>query len=351
MATHLIYVAGRADGVVSTIRFDEVSHHAEVVARTDVGDQPMPLALNTDQRLLRVATGRSEPSIVTLELADDGTTTELQKVSCPVSATYLTITPDESLAVAVCYHDSKIAYATVGDDHLIDESSWQVADTGCQPHCVVTSPDGRDIYVSELGEDHLVGYRRSQGRLVAEETLVTSLPDDSGPRHIVVTPNGQQVYVIEEFGGNVWHFDRVDPTGVLIMKDQMSYVDPAAGLRHGVYVPPDREPTDDEKTDRMWGADIAVNPAKGWIVASERRASTLTLQKLNPDGSFGAQLDQVTTETQPRGIGRIGDDYVIAGAEKGDTATIYRVSKILEPVAQISGLGGPIWMKSISLEG
>lgn len=348
MSIQLCYVSGRRDGLISTIRFDDKAATADVVARLNLGPKPMPLELNIGQRLLRVATGADPLRVSTLRLLPDGACQVLSEVNCPVSATYLSFTPDDRMALVVSYHANRLAWAPVWENHLIDDSAWHVEQVGDQPHCVVPAPDGRHVYVVSLGSNRIEGFRVGDSQLVADEQIGVQFERGAGPRHLVFDASGRHGYLIEELGGHIVHLIRDIGSGRLTLAEQVPYSDSADDLRPGVHVPSGRTPTLDDQMLRHWGAELALDPQRRWIVASERRASTLNLQALNDDGSFGPRLDHVPTEKQPRGMGLIGDDHVIVGAELGETATIYRVDTRLEPLAQVDGLGGPVWFASIA---
>ncbi|RLP08182.1 lactonase family protein [Propionibacterium australiense] len=349
MAMYLCLVAGRLDGVLTSILVDDESGVVRVAGRTGTGPRPMPLVVDAARSLVHVGNGGEPHSITTMSWAADGTTNPVATVECPIVQTYMSVVGD--LLMAVSYTGCELACARLGADGLVDAASWQVTGSGRQPHCVVPSPDGRHVYLSLLGEDRLTGFRVTGGGLVPDETLGVRLGHESGPRHIRFSPDGSSLYVTEEFGGNVVHVRREGSTGALTPSGStMSCVAPGAGLRHGVYVPPGREPSADESDRRIWASDLVIDPDGGWAVAAERRASALTMAALNPDGSFGARLAQLGTQPQPRGIGLIGAHLVIAGGELGQSASIYRADTTgLSELAVVDGLGGPIWMESVPL--
>lgn len=348
MAVHFCCMSGRQAGIVSVVRFDDEAESADIVSQLPVGAKPLPLIRGLGERRLLVAAGLDPVQLVTLEIDDRGGLAVVDSVPCPFVPTSMAISPDRSLLAAVCYHSSQLAVVPIAGSGRIDAGSWSVQPSGRQPHCIVFSPDGRFAYRSELGEDRVVGHRVEAGELVTDESLGVGFGSGAGPRHIVLDHSGREFYVIEELGGHVVHLRRNVLDGRLTRADEVACYDASKGLRHGVYVPPQRQPTEDEKRARIWGADLVLDPAGRWLVASERRASTLVLQALNPDGSFGDRLDLVSTEAQPRAIGLVGDHHVVAGAEKGQTVSFYRVGEELTLVAQLSGLGGPSWFQTLS---
>ncbi|SER89895.1 6-phosphogluconolactonase [Propionibacterium cyclohexanicum] len=347
MAEHFCCIAGRQAGVVSVVRFDDRAESAEIVHQLAVGAKPMPLIRGAGPRRLIVAAGTDPVQLITVEIDEHGKLDIVAEVPAPFAPTSMALSPDRRMLAAVCYHSSELAWVPLGAGGEIEADSWQVRPSGRQPHCIVFAPDGRFAYRSELGEDRVVGMRVDSRGLVDEEALGVQFPQTAGPRHILVEPGGEHVYVIEELGGQVVQLNRDVHDGRLGIVGQVNYYEDSEHLRPGVYVPPQRKPTDDEQRNRLWGADIVLGPGAHWLVASERRASTLTLWALEADGGFGARLDHVVTEKQPRAIGLVGPRHVVAGAEKGDSARFYRVGTALEPVAQLSGLGGPSWFQTV----
>lgn len=350
MSSQLCLVAGRQSGIISTIRFGPDSGDAEVVARLNLGPKPMPLALNAAERLLRVGVGGDPMRVSTLAVLPDGGLRVNSEVASPLSATYLSFTPDDRMVLMVSYHASRLAWAPVWDNHLIDDSAWRVQPVGDQPHCVLPSPDGRHVYVVELGANRIEGWRVVDRDLVPDDQLGVSFPVGAGPRHLVFDASGEHGYLIEELGGHIVHLLRNRDSGALTIAEQVNYSDSSDDLRPGVHAPKGHTRTIHEETLRHWGAELVLDPGRRWLAASERRASTLTLQELNADGSLGRRLDHVPTEKQPRGMGLIGEKHVIVGAELGETATIYSLAgQLLEPVAELDGLGGPVWFASLAV--
>jgi 6-phosphogluconolactonase len=75
-------------------------------------------------------------------------------------------------------------------------------------HSVVSSPDGRFVFVQDLGGDRIYAYRyhpeRREAPLAAlTEQPFTALPAGSGPRHLLFSPDGHYAYVTLEMVGQV----------------------------------------------------------------------------------------------------------------------------------------------------
>jgi 6-phosphogluconolactonase len=88
--------------------------------------------------------------------------------------------------------------------------------TTAHAHCVVPSPDGRRVYVADLGIDRIVCYALgADGSLMHEAGNDFAVPPGLGPRHLVFHPDGRSLFMVSELIPTVISFS-VDPqTGAL----------------------------------------------------------------------------------------------------------------------------------------
>lgn len=95
-------------------------------------------------------------------------------------------------------------------------------------HSVVSSPDGRFVYVQDLGADKVFVYRYNANKtrhpLTAASPAAVELPPGSGPRHLLFSADGKHAYLTLEMAGQVAVFDVQQ--GKLVRKQ---LVDLAAG--------------------------------------------------------------------------------------------------------------------------
>lgn len=92
--------------------------------------------------------------------------------------------------------------------------------TTAHAHCVVQSPAGDTVYVSDLGIDKLVAYSLDdKGGLTRQPTQDFALPPGLGPRHLVFSADGKSLFVVSELIATVVSL-AVDPaTGALSQRD------------------------------------------------------------------------------------------------------------------------------------
>ncbi|WP_438826845.1 lactonase family protein [Pseudomonas lopnurensis] len=105
---------------------------------------------------------------------------------------------------------------------------------GAHVHSAVPSPDGRQLFVSDLGADRVFVYRYDPANverpLQPAEPASVELPPGSGPRHLAFSPDGRQAYLTLELSAQVARFDHVD--GRLTQRQLVDLAPPGASETH-----------------------------------------------------------------------------------------------------------------------
>lgn len=87
--------------------------------------------------------------------------------------------------------------------------------TSPHAHSAVSSPDGRFVFVQDLGADRIYVYRHDPARreaplrALADQPEV-ALPPGSGPRHLVFSADGRHAWATLEMAGAIAVFDHAD---------------------------------------------------------------------------------------------------------------------------------------------
>ncbi len=101
-------------------------------------------------------------------------------------------------------------------------------------HSAVPSPDGRRLFVSDLGADRVFVYRygpaNAERPLQPAEPASIELPPGSGPRHLVFSPDGRQAYLTLELSAQVARFAHAD--GQLIRRQLIDLAEPGTSEAH-----------------------------------------------------------------------------------------------------------------------
>jgi 6-phosphogluconolactonase len=182
-------------------------------------------------------------------------------------------------------------------------------------HQSVPSADGRFLYVSDLGIDKIMIYEidREEGKLVpASEPWFESEPG-SGPRHLVLHPNGEFVYSNEELSVTVAALSIDEETGALSQIQRLSM------LPEGV-----------EGDDSMSGADIHISPDGGFLYASVRGENLLAVYKIDETSGDLSLIEHVSTEgNHPRNfmVDEMGEFAIVANRDSDHIVVLDRNSE------------------------
>ena len=163
-------------------------------------------------------------------------------------------------------------------------------------HSVVSSPDGKFVYASDLGADKVFVYRYDPAAnpdhpLVAADPAFVELPAGSGPRHLLFSGDGKHAYLTTEMSAQVFVFDydngRLKQRQALELAHGMPAQKRAAGALHAsqdgkfLYV-----------SNRGKANEIlvfAINPGNGELTEIQRRSVDGDHPRefaLSPNGKF-----------------------------------------------------------------
>jgi len=72
-------------------------------------------------------------------------------------------------------------------------------------HCACFTPDGRYVLATDFSADRILSYQ-VQGQRVSAHGVAAQVSADSGPRHLVFSPDGRYCYLMSELSGKVTVF-------------------------------------------------------------------------------------------------------------------------------------------------
>ncbi|HTP33909.1 MAG TPA: lactonase family protein [Candidatus Acidoferrales bacterium] len=236
------------------------------------------------------------------------------------------------------YNNGSVAAFPIHDDGSLGESSAFVQHTGSSvnpqrqrgPHAhdTVISPDGRYVFVADLGLDQVLGYRVDAGRggMATEDPAITKLPPGTGPRHLAFRPDGRFLYVLSEMLCNVTAFR----------------YDAARGTTEEIQTVPTL-PADYSGTKS--GAEIMAHRSGNYLYASNRGHDTIAMFRIDLTSGKLAPIGNASTRGKtPRGFGiDPTGNWLFAGNQDSDNMTMFRIDL---KTGNLSPVGDPIEVSS-----
>ena len=163
-------------------------------------------------------------------------------------------------------------------------------------HSVVSSPDGKFVFASDLGADKVFVYKydpaaNPEHPLVTADPAYVELPAGSGPRHLLFSKDGKHAYLTTEMSAQVFVFDYAD--GQLKQRQalELAHGQPAQNRAAGaVHASPDGKflyVSNRGKANEILV--FAINPANGELSEIQRRSVEGDHPRefaLSPNGKF-----------------------------------------------------------------
>jgi 6-phosphogluconolactonase len=146
---------------------------------------------------------------------------------------------------------------------------------GPHAHEIVFSPDNRFAFVPDLGLDQLIAYPfdAAKGALGAKP-VVAQLTSGFGPRHLVFSPDGQYIYLVNELSSTITVLAYDPDTGRTASRQVVRVA------------PPDAE--------KKSGAEVQIDPGGNFLYASNRGTDMLVVFSVDKSSGMLTRSESVT---------------------------------------------------------
>lgn len=285
---HLLFITScrpGKDGAITAFKLDAESGALKTCQRyTDV-ENPFFLALSSDRKYLYAThvPGDFESDngyVVAFEITDgEGRLRRInQQSAAGITICYVDIDPTDKAVVAANYTSGSVLSYPVGDGGALGPRVSFYAHEGASlvnpdrqekahAHCAAISPNGRQVYVCDLGTDQIMGYA-----LDAASAVLTPLAQPyvrtvggGGPRHFTFHPQGGYAYANNELANsvNVYRYDA------------------ASGALNEIQVIPS-VPADFD--GESYTADVKATPDGRFLYCTNRGHDSIAAYGIGPDG-------------------------------------------------------------------
>ena len=306
---------------------------------------PNFLAVSPAGRRLYAATRGAGAGGTVIAFAVDGRSGRLtrldQKSSGSAGPCHVSVDAAGKTVLAANYNDGSVKSFQVNPDgRLTDGTVIQhhghsvnpSRQAGPHAHCVLPAPTGRFALACDLGLDQVMIYKLNpaSAALAANTPAFAAVPPGSGPRHLAFSPNGKNVYVVNEMGCTVTTFAWDGLAGTLTAAETVRLLPPS-------------EPVKAAYT----AAEIAVSPDGRFVYATVRGHDSVSV--LAVDGKDGrlAPVENVPCGGKfPRGMGIDPTGrWLIVANQKSETVTVFGINAAtgrLAPTGQVLSVGAPV---------
>src|SRR5262249_28185625 len=207
------------------------------------------------------------------------------------------------------YGGDKLAVSPISENGLVESEAIQVIPTGRNAHSIVPDRSNKFVYAATLGANQVLQFNfdSKSGKLTPNEPAAVSPEAGHGPRHIALSPDNKNLYVLNELSGHVTQYAINADKGTLTLIESVNSVPAEAGLAWGMPqapvgaapAPASSPPKDDKP--KVWAADIQVTPNGKFLYSTERTTNKIALFTIAPGTGKLAYVTNFATETQPRG--------------------------------------------------
>ncbi len=252
-----------------------------------------------------------------------GTATKLKEMAVPYGGPcFISLSPEEDYLLMANYSSSSVSVVKLDEKGLPESVTDTILFTDpdgkvSHPHMISFDPEGKRVYLTDLGFDRIVIYDldRVTGKLKELDNGIFNFPEGTGPRHFVFSADGTKLYVICELNSTISAFD-VDENGMLsLLQTQSAITDEWQGKsfcadvhigNNGKYLYGSNRGENDIITFRIeadgkltiigrtscggdWPRNFVIDPTGEFILVGNQRSGDITLLKIDPNTGIPAE--------------------------------------------------------------
>jgi 6-phosphogluconolactonase len=339
----VVYVSNAGSKEVWALAMNRATGELDLIEKTPVpgNDKPsptsMPMALSPNRRFLYAAL-RSEPFTVA-SFAIDPASGKLSLLgNAPLEASMAYTVTDRTGRWLLCasYPQGKLTINPIDAEGRVEPLPSQVVADRPKAHCVLVDGTNRNVYCAVLAQDLILQLKFDPviGMVSPNTPGSVSTKKGAGPRHMAFHPSGRFLYLLTETTATIGAY-AVDP-GNGTLKE----------LQFVTTLPP-------EFTDQPSAADLHVTPDGKFLYGSERKTSTLTGFRIDPEKGTLSPIGRFPTETTPRGFGiDPRGKFLLSAGLASHQLTVYAIEADgrLTPKQQHAMGQSPNWIEFVDLK-
>lgn len=192
-------------------------------------------------------------------------------------------------------------------------------------HCAVLSPDGKYLFVTDLGAECIYRFTLTENRVFGDQTVAHRFPrlTKTGPRHMIFSADGRFAYLLSELGDQLTVFQYLD--GQL---EAVHSVKAYKGNGHG-------------------SADLHLSPDGRFLYTSHRlKEDGIAVFSVDPVTGRVKRVGYTATGPHPRNFAITPNGkYLLCACRDSDAIEIYAIDAatgLLSDTGRRITLGAPV---------
>lgn len=344
------YTDGDSDGIYHLDVSTEEAPQLERTGSTSVGDNPSFLALHPEKPVLYAVHEVEAGGASAFRIETDGETRTLSPLGRVESGAggpcHCSVHPSGAFLFVAHYAGGAVSALPIGEDGALDAPSDVVHHEGssrnperqsaAHPHSITPDPEGRFLYVPDLGTDEVAIYEFDAENGLLDRVSGVDARAGAGPRHLAFHPDGEFLYLINELDSTVCAYERDPTTG------ELTEIDVQSTLPDGF---------DGENLT----ADIHVHSSGEWVYGSNRGHDSIAVFAVDDDGALRPRGTVSTEGEWPRNFALDATGEVLFAENKNtDNIVSFRVDEEtggLEPTGSSVSVPQPVCLQVVSDSG
>ena len=299
---------------IYTFNFDLNTGDASLLSVTEGIESPSFLCLSPDGKNLYAVSELENGGVQAYAVGDSSLTFINAASSAGVHPCHISCSANGQWLYVGNYSSGSLSVLKRNPDGSISEPIQEIKHKGSSVnksrqeaphvHSITPSPDGKFVFVADLGIDKIVAYSQNDSTGMLTEAYEVAVTPGSGPRHFTFDPAGTHAYLVQELTGSVTVYDYASD-GQLIFKQEISTL-------------PDGFEGDNSS------ADIHISPDGKFLYASNRFHDSIVVYKIAEDGTLSLVSHHTVVGKVPRNFAIDGSGkYVLVANQDTDNIVVF----------------------------
>lgn len=298
---------GTATGAITTYGYDPSSGSVIQTSRVAAGGLLSFLAADSQDRFLYAA-DEEQKMLRSFSINADGSLTPASTVEMVAGPVYVNLSRSDGFVLAAEFNSGKTEVFPLDGKGGFGKRTSAV-DSGKESHGIFLSADEQFAFVPGRGSDQVKTFKFNTEKGTLTPLAPVKLPKGAGCRHLDFHPNGQFVYLVNEFANTIVAFTYDAKTGKLTELQTIS-----------------TSPDADVKSS---AADIHVHPSGKFLYATNRPAGangSIVAYAVGADGKL-TFLEKESTEGQvPRNFHLIAEGTrIVVGNQESKSIVSFAI--------------------------